>query len=74
MALGISLEELIEKIQESKITILSVGYEHVLGINKLPFHHNDPFDRLLISTAIAENITLLTADENIQKYALKWVW
>ncbi|MCL2049391.1 MAG: type II toxin-antitoxin system VapC family toxin [Defluviitaleaceae bacterium] len=72
--LGISLEELIEKIQESNITILCVKPEHILGLSKLPYHHNDPFDRLLISTAIIENATLITADENIQKYNVGWVW
>ena len=55
-------------------THVIIRYEHVLGLNKLPSHHNDPFDRLLISTAIIENATLITADENIQKYNVKWIW
>ena len=40
----------------------------------LPFHHRDPFDRLIISTAIAEDLTIVTTDENIQKYDVQWVW
>jgi PIN domain nuclease of toxin-antitoxin system len=40
----------------------------------LPNHHKDPFDRLLIATAIAEGMTLITIDENIQKYDAPWVW
>ncbi|MCL1996604.1 MAG: type II toxin-antitoxin system VapC family toxin [Defluviitaleaceae bacterium] len=72
--LGISLEELVEKIQQSNITILSVKLDHILALDKLPFYHNDPFDRLLISTAIIEEMTFLTADENIQKYDVPWVW
>ncbi len=40
----------------------------------LPFIHRDPFDRLLISTAVEENLTLVTCDEKIQKYNLNILW
>ncbi|MDR1536963.1 MAG: hypothetical protein LBU32_03020 [Clostridiales bacterium] len=43
-------------------------------VETLPYHHRDPFDRLLISTAIAENMTFLSADENVPKYAVSWLW
>ena len=72
--LGITLDELIEKIQESRIIIAPVKATHILGLSKLPPIHNDPFDRLLISAAISENMVILTADENIQQYNVKWVW
>jgi PIN domain nuclease of toxin-antitoxin system len=38
----------------------------------LPAYHKDPFDRLIIATALAENLTIITTDENIQKYDIKW--
>jgi len=47
---------------------------HLLNIPSLPPLHKDPFDRLIISTAIAEKMTLITADEDIQKYDIPWVW
>ena len=34
----------------------------------------DPFDRLLIATAVLENLTLISIDDNIQKYDVDWVW
>ncbi|MCL2772541.1 MAG: PIN domain-containing protein [Oscillospiraceae bacterium] len=40
----------------------------------LPLIHKDPFDRLLISTALAEDLTIITADENIQRYDVSWIW
>ena len=40
----------------------------------LPLIHRDPFDRLLVATSIAERLTIITADENIQKYDVSWVW
>ena len=44
------------------------------GLFELPYIHKDPFDRLLISSAIAEELTIITADENIQKYEVRWIW
>jgi len=43
-------------------------------ITELPFHHRDPFDRLIIATAKANDLIIITADENIQKYDVPWVW
>ena len=36
--------------------------------------HKDPFDRLLISTAITENLTIITVDEDIHKYDVPWIF
>lgn len=56
-------------------TLLESGYEelpvmgnHAVAVAGLPFIHKDPFDRLLIAQAIAEGITLLTADSTIARY------
>jgi PIN domain nuclease of toxin-antitoxin system len=62
------------KIENSPIEILSVTLQHVEYVEALPFIHRDPFDRLLISTALAEDLTIITIDENIQKYDVKWIW
>jgi len=43
-------------------------------IAELPLHHRDPFDRLIIATAKAEDMTIVTIDENIHKYDVPWVW
>ena len=61
-------------IDRSGINVLPIKKEHITGIFKLPMVHRDPFDRLIISTAVSENITLLTRDENIQKYDVLWEW
>jgi len=53
---------------------LSVERHHLQQIPVLPRYHKDPFDRLLVSTAMAENMTLITADENIHKYDVSWLW
>ena len=43
-------------------------------ISEIPFNHRDPFDRLIIATAKAEDLTVVTVDENMQKYDIPWVW
>lgn len=58
-------------IRISKFNLLSINIKHVLGVGKLSLHHKDPFDRILISQAKAENLTLITSDQKIWKYSLK---
>lgn len=53
---------------QSGLTTLPVTMEHSFGVFALPHHHSDPFDRLLISQAIAENLTLVTSDKMLKQY------
>jgi PIN domain nuclease of toxin-antitoxin system len=43
-------------------------------VETLPFHHRAPFDRLLISQAKADHMTLVTADEYIAAYGIQCLW
>ena len=61
-------------ITDNGFTILPISQSHLAETIHLPFHHRDPFDRLLIATALAENMTVLTADENIKQYDVPSVW
>jgi PIN domain nuclease of toxin-antitoxin system len=61
-------ENLRENVLESGARILTVSPEHGLGIAELPLHHRDPFDRLLISQARHEGLTILTADPRFTAY------
>ena len=54
--------------------IIQMENEHFTVLLNLPVIHKDPFDRYLISLAIKETLTIITADENIQKYDVSWVW
>lgn len=51
--------------------ILNVSLDHVLSLDGLPLYHKDPFDRILIAQAQAENLTLITSDQKIWKYPVK---
>ena len=74
LTLGLSLEELFEYADRNRIEIIQISYEHLLTLSKLPINHNDPFDRIIISQAIAENLTLVSKDKGFKKYKIKQQW
>ncbi|RYY29213.1 MAG: type II toxin-antitoxin system VapC family toxin [Sphingobacteriaceae bacterium] len=47
----------------NEIEILPITFEHIQMLNKLEFHHKDPFDRVIIAQAITEKFTVITVDE-----------
>jgi PIN domain nuclease of toxin-antitoxin system len=61
-------DRLSERIREAGAELLGLAPEHGLGIAELPLHHRDPFDRLLISQARIEGLTILTADPRFARY------
>ena len=68
------LPEFFRMIDDNGFFTLSVERDYLRQISTLPDYHKDPFDRLLISTAIVEDLTLVTIDENIHKYDVRWIW
>jgi PIN domain nuclease of toxin-antitoxin system len=64
----------LEKMQLNGVELLNIAGSHIERVEKLPFVHRDPFDRLIISTALADDLTIITVDENIQKYDVAWTW
>ena len=61
-------EDLHQHIVRSGLRILGLDADHGLRVADLPVHHRDPFDRLLISQARCEGLTVLTADPRIAQY------
>jgi len=74
LTLTVTFDELLNYIQTSDFDILQIEDEHLKKYLELPYIHKDPFDRLLVATAKAEDLTIITIDENIQKYDVNWVW
>ena len=69
------IEELISKNQqENSIQLLPIELSHISNLAQLPSHHNDPFDRLIISQAMLEGMTIVTADRAFANYAVPCVW
>jgi len=75
LELGIPLEQVLTNfILPSGIEILPIHLPHLLVLKDLPLHHRDPFDRLLISQAKSESLTLLSEDSLFQQYDVKTFW
>ena len=53
---------------------LPVTVEHAAMVEGLPWHHRDPFDRLLVAQALVEECTLVTADRALDDYAVPTWW
>ncbi len=54
--------------------ILPLTFEHTEKLTFLDFHHKDPFDRLIISQALTENLTIITKDANFGRYSAQLIW
>ena len=67
-----------EFVAEARVRLeaLALPFEEsaVVHLNKLPEHHRDPFDRMLICQAIEHELTLVTGDERIRRYPIKTLW
>jgi len=60
--------------QTNDIAILPIKTTHLTALETLPLIHRDPFDRLLMATALAERMTLVTRDESIAQYTVPQIW
>ncbi len=60
-----------DRIQKDQMKVLAFSLEHSLRTENLPLHHNDPFDRLLITQAQLGDMTILTDDKRFELYDIK---
>lgn len=63
-----------EQQQINSLEVLPVKLNHLWRLSDLPRVHNDPFDRLLISQAIVEDMSLVSADQMFSSYPVKLFW
>ena len=74
LSLSFTFEEFLDEVREGDFELLQIKEEHLKRLAALPLLHRDPFDRLLVATAMAENLTILTVDVNIHQYAVPCLW
>jgi PIN domain nuclease of toxin-antitoxin system len=60
--------DLAERVQEMGFRELPVTHAHAIAAGRLPVHHRDPFDRMLVAQAMVQGFALVTRDADIQKY------
>jgi len=73
-ALGSTVSYIRDEMAEYRMELLPIRYEHILELERLPLHHSEPFDRLLIAQAVAESLPILTHDEKFPLYPIKLIW
>jgi PIN domain nuclease of toxin-antitoxin system len=67
-------EYLTAKLTSNGVFVLPLTFEHVKRLEKIPLHHRDPFDRILIAQSLEEEIPLITADSAFERYSLQVIW
>jgi PIN domain nuclease of toxin-antitoxin system len=67
-------DDIEKQLDQNDIQILPIRFEDIQKLNALPFHHKDPFDRIIISQAITQNLTIITKDESFTNYDVKLLW
>lgn len=63
-----------EQVLRNDLEVLPIHLRHALRVHDLPNHHQDPFDRLLVAQALAEGLTIVTADPLVATYPVQTVW
>jgi PIN domain nuclease of toxin-antitoxin system len=72
--IGPTIQSLIHQIDIIGIAVLELEDRYILRSETLPFHHRDPFDRILVAQALEEGLTILTSDSDIPRYDVPTVW
>jgi PIN domain nuclease of toxin-antitoxin system len=68
------LERYLARKLSTNLQLLPLEIGHVLAVERLPFHHQDPFDRVLVAQATAERMPIVTRDPAFKKYGVDIVW
>jgi len=68
------IERFFRTLDENNFKLLPITAKHVKQVETLPLLHRDPFDRILIASAMIENMCVITADTNIHRYEIASLW
>ena len=66
-------DDLAVQIKEKNFISLAINIDHALAVEKLPLHHQDPFDRILIAQAMCEQMIIVTRDRKFDVYQIKTI-
>jgi PIN domain nuclease of toxin-antitoxin system len=68
LRLEVGYEDLLDEANKNGFGILPIGFDHTVLLNSMHFHHRDPFDRMIIAQAIAENMNIIGVDQIFDVY------
>jgi PIN domain nuclease of toxin-antitoxin system len=68
------IEEMVEKVYHNGFEILPILPNHIIKLSTLRFIHRDPFDRIIISQGLSEDLPVVTSDEIFEDYGIRRKW
>ena len=69
------LDEFVNReITNNNISVLAISTQHAQAVATLPFHHNDPFDRLLVAQDMTEQMAIVSKDNTFDAYGVQRLW
>jgi PIN domain nuclease of toxin-antitoxin system len=70
----IPFSKLFQLLNDNGFVILPISFEDILLLTNLPFHHRDPFDRMLVVQSMNNNLKILSKDEILDSYQVTRMW
>lgn len=74
LEINASLADVFSLVLRNGFVILPILPEEILVLAGLPFHHRDPFDRLIIAQALYNDLAVITKDDNFKAYEVNCIW
>jgi PIN domain nuclease of toxin-antitoxin system len=74
LELDVSTQELVESAVAAGVRLLGVRPEHCYRLEGMPWHHRDPFDRLLVAQALVDGLEVVAQDAAFRSYGVRVVW
>ncbi len=71
---GSTIQSLIDQIERAGLAVLELENKYILRTETLPYHHSDPFDRILIAQAMEESLAILSSDTQMPLYDVAVIW
>ena len=63
-----------DQLARNGFVLAGLDFRHVVRVSDLPFHHRDPFDRVLVAQALQDELAIVSADRVFRKYGVTVVW
>jgi len=74
LSLQKSYETIGTEIEFSDIILLPISFIDTVEVSKLPLHHRDPFDRMLVAQAINHSLIIVSQDAQLDAYSIQRLW
>jgi len=63
-----------EEMYANSVQMLPITLAYIVRVSTLPFHHRDPFDRMLVAQSLTDNMALVSADATLDAYGISRLW